>query len=37
MLQEDKSYGYVPLSRVKAAIQQIEDHYQDSPERMDDI
>ena len=37
MLQEDKRYGYVPLSKVKAAIQQIEDHYQDSPERMDDI
>lgn len=33
----EQSYGSVKLSRVKAAIQQIEDHYQDCPERLEDV
>ena len=36
-MQEPQSYGSVKLSRVKAAIKQIEDHYQDCPERLEDV
>jgi hypothetical protein len=36
-MQEPKSYGSVKLSRVKAAIKQIEEHYQDCPERLEDV
>ena len=34
---ENKSYGSVKLSQLKAAIKQIEDHYADTPERLDDV
>ena len=34
-MQEPESYGKVKLSTVKAAIKQIEDHYQDCPERLE--
>lgn len=37
LMQQPESYGSVKLSRVKAAIKQIEDHYQASPERLEDI
>jgi chromosome segregation and condensation protein ScpB len=36
-MHDPESYGYVPLSKLKAAIAQIEEHYQDSPERLDDV
>ena len=36
-MQQPESYGTVKLSRVKAAIKQIEDHYQDCPERLEDV
>lgn len=36
-MQEPESYGKVKLSKVKAAIKQIEEHYQDCPERLEDI
>ena len=36
-MPELKTYGTVKLSRVKAAIKQIEEHYQDCPERLDDV
>ena len=36
-MQEPKSYGTVKLSKVKAAIAQIEEHYQDCPERLEDV
>ena len=36
-MQEPKSYGKVKLSTVKAAIKQIEEHYQDCPERLEDV
>ena len=36
-MQEPESYGKVKLSKVKAAIKQIEDHYQDCPERLEDV
>ena len=36
-MQEPQSYGSVKLSRVKAAIKQIEEHYQDCPERLEDV
>jgi hypothetical protein len=37
IMQEPKSYGSVKLTSVKAAIKQIEEHYQDCPERLDDV
>lgn len=37
MPKPPESYGSVPLSKLKAAIAQIEDHYRDTPERLDDI
>jgi hypothetical protein len=37
LMQQPESYGSVKLSRVKAAIKQIEDHYQDCPERLEDV
>lgn len=36
-MQQPESYGSVKLSRVKAAIKQIEDHYKDCPERLEDV
>lgn len=36
-MQEPKSCGTVKLSKVKAAMAQIEEHYQDCPERLEDI
>ena len=36
-MQQPESYGSVKLSRVKAAIKQIEDHYQDCPEKLEDV
>ena len=36
-MREPESYGKVPLSRVKAAIKQIENHYIDCPERLEDV
>ena len=36
-MQEPESYGKVKLSTVKAAIKQIEEHYQDCPERLEDV
>ena len=36
-MKEPESYGSVPLSRVKEAIKQIEEHYQDCPERLEDV
>lgn len=32
-----ETYGTVKLSKVKAAIKQIEEHYADCPEKIDDI
>jgi hypothetical protein len=37
LMQQPESYGSVKLTRVKAAIKQIEDHYQDCPERLEDV
>lgn len=36
-MKAPESYGQVPLTRVKAAIKQIEEHYQDCPERIEDV
>ena len=36
-MREPETYGKVPLSKVKAAIKQIEEHYQDCPERLEDV
>ena len=36
-MKEPASYGSVPLLKIKAAIKQIEEHYQDCPERLEDI
>ena len=36
-MQEPKSIGAVKLTTVKAAIAQIEEHYQDCPERLEDV
>lgn len=36
-MQQPESYGSVKLTRVKAAIKQIEDHYQGCPERLEDV
>ena len=36
-MQEPKTYGTVKLSTVKAAIAQIEEHYQECPERLEDV
>lgn len=36
-MQEPKSYGSVKLSVVKAAIAQIEQHYIEHPERLEDV
>ena len=36
-MQEPKTYGTVKLTKVKAAIKQIEEHYAECPERIDDI
>jgi chromosome segregation and condensation protein ScpB len=36
-MQEPESYGKVKLSTVKAAIKQIEEHYQDCPERLEEV
>ena len=36
-MREPESYGKVPYTRVKGAIKQIEEHYQDCPERLEEI
>lgn len=36
-MQEPKSYGKVKYAVVKAALEQIAEHYQDCPERLDDV
>ena len=36
-MKEPESYGSVSLTKVKAAIKQIEEHYQDCPERLEDV
>ena len=36
-MREPESYGKVPLSRVKAAIKQVENHYAECPERLEDV
>lgn len=36
-MEAPKSYGSVKLSTLKAAIKQIEDHFQDCPERLEDV
>ena len=36
-MQEPKSYGKVKLSTVKAAIAQIEEHYKDCPEKLEEV
>ena len=36
-MKEPKSYGSVPYSSVKAALKQIEEHYAECPERLDDV
>ena len=36
-MQQPETYGSVKFTRVKAAIKQIEDHYQDCPERLEDV
>ena len=36
-VKEAESYGKVSYARVKAALTQIEDHYRENPERLEDI
>lgn len=36
-MQPPETYGTVKLSKIKKAIEQIEQHYIDSPERLEDI
>ena len=36
-MTEPESYGSVKLSRVKAAIKQIEEHYEENPERLEEV
>lgn len=36
-MTEPKTYGTVKLTTVKAAIKQIEEHYTDCPERLDEV
>ena len=36
-MQEPNSYGKVKYSQVKAALNQIAEHYQNDPERLDDV
>ncbi len=36
-MQEPATYGTVKLSKVKAAIAQIEEHYAECPERLEDL
>lgn len=36
-MQAPETYGTVKLSRVKAAIAQVEEHYADCPERLEDV
>lgn len=36
-MQEPNSYGKVKYGQVKAALNQIAEHYQDNPERLDDV
>jgi hypothetical protein len=37
IMQEPESYGKVKYTRVKAALKQIEEHYADCPERLEDV
>ena len=36
-MQEPESYGKVKLSKVKAAIKQLEERYQDCPEGLENL
>lgn len=36
-MEAPKTYGTVKLTKVKAAIAQIEEHYQECPERLEDV
>lgn len=36
-MQMPDSYGKVKYAQVKAALDQIAEHYQDNPERLDDV
>jgi hypothetical protein len=36
-MREPDSYGKVPYTRVKAALTQIEEHYAECPERLEDL
>jgi hypothetical protein len=36
-MRESESYGKVPLTKLKAAIKQIEEHYEGSPERLENV
>lgn len=36
-MQAPDSYGKVKYAQVKAALDQIAEHYQDNPERLDDV
>ena len=36
-MQEPKSYGYVKYTTIKNALKQIEEHYADCPERLEDL
>lgn len=36
-MQMPDSYGKVKYTQVKAALDQIAEHYQDNPERLDDV
>lgn len=36
-MREPETYGYVKYTTVKAALEQIEEHYKDDPERLNDV
>ena len=36
-MQMPDSYGKVKYAQVKAALDQIAEHYQDNPDRLDDV
>ena len=36
-MKAPESYGQVSYTRVKAALTQVEEHYQDCPERLNDV
>lgn len=37
LMTEPETYGRVPLKKVEAAIKQIKEHYQECPERLEDV